>query len=50
LESGSVKVIVHRLRARYRGVIREEIRQTLVNPTEADIDAELKHLVAALSD
>jgi RNA polymerase sigma-70 factor (ECF subfamily) len=50
LEQGSVKVIVHRLRARYREVIRKEVSQTLVNPTDADVDAEIKHLLAALAD
>jgi RNA polymerase sigma-70 factor (ECF subfamily) len=43
---GAVKVIVHRLRQRYRAILREEIAQTV--PTPAEIEPELRHLLAAL--
>lgn len=42
----AVKVAVHRLRQRYRGLLREEIAQTVANP--AEIDDEICHLFAAL--
>lgn len=43
---GTVKAIVHRLRQRYRQLLREEIAQTL---TEHDaVDDELRHLFAVL--
>jgi RNA polymerase sigma-70 factor (ECF subfamily) len=44
---GAVKVAVHRLRERYRALIRAEIAQTVATPEE--IDAEMRHLLAALS-
>lgn len=44
---GAVKVAVHRLRQRYREVIRTEIAETVT--TEAEVEAELKHLMAALA-
>jgi RNA polymerase sigma-70 factor (ECF subfamily) len=44
---GAVKVAVHRLRDRYRALIRAEIAQTVADPSE--IDDELRHLFAALS-
>lgn len=53
---GAVKVQVHRLRARYRANLRDEVRDTLGGAsadsaaTEADIDAELRDLLAALAD
>ncbi len=43
---GNVKVAVHRLRRRYRQLLREIIVQTLLNP--ADADDEIKHLFSAL--
>jgi RNA polymerase sigma-70 factor (ECF subfamily) len=42
----AVKLIIHRLRRRYREIVREEIAETVAN--EEDIEAELKHLLAAL--
>ena len=42
----AVKVAVHRLRRRYRELLREEVGRTVANP--ADIDAELRDLIAAL--
>ena len=44
---GALKVFVHRLRERYRSLLREEIAQTV--ETDAEIDDELRHLIAALS-
>ncbi len=43
---GTIKVTVHRLRQRYRELLRAVVRQTVDNPLE--IDAELGHLMAAL--
>ena len=43
---GAVKVAVHRLRRRYRGVLREEIAQTVADP--AEIDDEIHQLFSAL--
>ena len=42
----AVKVAVHRLRAQFRETLRREIAETLVDP--ADVDAEIRHLVAAV--
>jgi RNA polymerase sigma factor (sigma-70 family) len=42
----AVKVAVHRLRQRYRGLLRDEIAQTVANP--AEIDDEIRHLFSAL--
>jgi RNA polymerase sigma-70 factor (ECF subfamily) len=47
LSEGAVKVTVHRLRKRYRRVLREEIASTVC--TEAEIDAETDYLVRVLS-
>ena len=42
---GAVKVTVHRMRRRYRKLLREEIAHTVASP--AEIDAEIRHLFAA---
>jgi len=47
LSEGAVKVAVHRLRKRYRALIREEIAQTVAGPEE--VETELRELFAALS-
>jgi RNA polymerase sigma-70 factor (ECF subfamily) len=47
LSEGAVKVVIHRLRKRFRDAIRAEISQTLRDP--APVDEELRHLVEALS-
>ena len=47
LSEGAVKVAVHRLRQRYREVIRAEIAETVAG--EAEVEAEPKHLMAALA-
>jgi RNA polymerase sigma-70 factor (ECF subfamily) len=46
ISEGNARVAVHRLRKRFRKLYREEITQTL--PAGADLDAELRHLAAAL--
>ncbi len=43
----SARVAVHRLRKRFREIYREEISQTLADG--ADLDAEVRHLAAALA-
>jgi RNA polymerase sigma-70 factor (ECF subfamily) len=45
---GAVQVAVHRLRRRYRAVLREQIAATLENPTDADVEDEIRALFAAL--
>ncbi len=42
---GAVKVAVHRLRKRYRALLREEIAHTVAS--SAEIDEEIRHLFAA---
>lgn len=46
LEEGAVRVAVHRLRRRYRELLRDEIAQTLSDP--AQVSEELRSLQAAL--
>ena len=45
---GAVKVAVHRLRQRYREVLRAEIADTVASP--AEVEDELRNLFAALAD
>jgi RNA polymerase sigma-70 factor (ECF subfamily) len=45
---GAVKVAVHRLRQRYREVLRAEIADTVVGPGE--VEDEIRNLFAALAD
>jgi len=45
---GAVKVAVHRLRRRYRDLLRAEIAQTVSSPDQ--IDEEIGYLLSALSD
>ncbi len=47
LSEGAVKVAVHRLRERYRALLRAEIAETVA--TEEEIDDELRSLFAALA-
>jgi len=47
LTEGAVKVAVHRLRGRYRELLRAEIAQTVATPGE--VDEELQHLIAVLT-
>ena len=47
LKETAVKNLVHRLRERYRDLIRAEIAETVATPDE--VEDELRHLLAALS-
>jgi RNA polymerase sigma factor (sigma-70 family) len=47
MTAGAVAVTVHRLRQRYRELVREEIAHTVTNRSE--LEAELRHLFAAIS-
>jgi RNA polymerase sigma-70 factor (ECF subfamily) len=46
MEEGALRVAVHRLRKRYRDLLREEITQTLLDPGQ--VEAELRSLQASL--
>jgi RNA polymerase sigma-70 factor (ECF subfamily) len=46
MTAGAVKVAVHRLRRRYREILRDEIAHTVSDP--AEIDAEIRELFAVL--
>jgi len=47
MSESNVKVTVHRLRRRYRELLREEVTTTIANPEETD--EEIRHLFATLS-
>jgi len=47
MTEGAVKVAVHRLRRRYRELVRDEIAQTVT--TKAQVDEEIRDLFAALA-
>ena len=47
VSEGALKVAVHRLRKRFRDLIRDEIAQTVSSPEE--IEDELKHLWSSVS-
>ena len=47
MTEGAVKVAVHRLRRRYRELVRDEIAQTVT--TDAQVDEEIQDLFAALA-
>ena len=47
LSRGALKTAIHRLRGRYRGLLREEVARTVATP--AEVDEELRYLRAALS-
>ena len=46
MTEGAVKVAAHRLRQRYRELLREEIAQTVASPDE--VDEEIRHLFTCL--
>src|SRR6266498_3356603 len=46
MTENAVKQAFHRLRQRYRQLLREEVAHTVANP--AEIEGELRHLIAAL--
>ncbi len=48
MTEGSVKVAVHRLRQRYRQLLREEIANTVAN--REDVEEEMRHLFAVLAN
>jgi RNA polymerase sigma-70 factor (ECF subfamily) len=48
MSEGAVQVAVHRLRRRYRAILREQIAATLDNPTDDDVDDEIRALFTAL--
>lgn len=47
LSEGAVKSAVHRLRQRYRELVREEIAHTVADP--AEIDEEIRYLITVMS-
>jgi RNA polymerase sigma-70 factor (ECF subfamily) len=47
MSEGALKVGIHRLRKRYRDLLRAEIAETVTDASQ--VDAELQYLVAALS-
>jgi RNA polymerase sigma-70 factor (ECF subfamily) len=47
MSAGAVRVAVHRLRRRYRDLLRQEIAETVLNP--ADVEDELRHLIDVVS-
>lgn len=49
MSEGAVKVAVHRLRQRYRALLREEIVMTLDDTSEAAVEAEIRHLFGVFS-
>jgi len=46
LSLGALKTVIHRLRGRYRTLLREEVARTVATPLE--VDEELRHLRVAL--
>jgi len=48
ISEGAVRVAIHRLRRRYRELLREEIAQTLSDPSQAD--EEMQALFSALAE
>lgn len=47
LSEGALRVAVHRLRQRYREILRAEIAHTVANPS--DVEGEIRHLFRALA-
>ena len=47
MSEGAVTVAIHRVRRRYRDVLRDEIRQTVATPE--DVGGELRYLLNAVS-
>jgi RNA polymerase sigma factor (sigma-70 family) len=48
IPAGSLRMTVHRLRLRYRQLLRAEVAQTVVEPSE--VDAELRYLIGILAE
>jgi RNA polymerase sigma-70 factor (ECF subfamily) len=49
MSQGAVRMTVHRARQRLGELIREEVARTLIDPTAAEIDEELRHLIETFS-
>ena len=49
LSEGALRVRLHRVRRLYRRYLRDEVSLTLVNPSESEIDDELRSLIATVS-
>jgi len=47
MNEGAVKVAIHRLRKRFREIVRADIAQTVEGP--AQVDEELRYLVEVLA-
>ena len=47
LSDGALKVVIHRLRKRFRQLVKSEIAETVDDP--AEIDSEIDYLIEALS-
>ncbi len=47
MTASAVKVTVHRLRRRYRDLLRDEIAQTVADP--AEMDREIQYLIRVMS-
>ena len=47
MSEGAVRVAIHRLRRRFRDLLREEIEHTVADP--ADVDDEVRFLLATLA-
>ena len=47
VKEGAVRTAIHRMRTRYRDLVRAEIAETVASPS--DVDAEMQHLFAALA-
>ena len=45
---GSLKLVVHRMRRRYAALFRDEIAQTVADPTE--VEDEIRSIFAILAD
>ena len=48
MKEGAIKVAVHRLRQRYRAVLRQEVANTL--GPEEDVDAEIRHIFSIFAE
>src|SRR5262249_4428777 len=48
MTEGAIQVAVHRLRRRYRAILREQIAATLDDPSDADVEDEIRSLFATL--
>ena len=48
LSEGAARVAAHRMRSRYREMLREEVAQTIADPSE--VDQEIRDLFAALAE